>query len=186
MTKVPTQLAEVWEIHIPCFRDERGFVFESHHQRKFVEIGIPDVFVQDNLSISVRGALRGFHYQVHRPQAKLCRALRGEALDVALDIRVGSPTFGKWASVLLTAEKMNAIYIPAGFAHAFLALSDEVQFLYKCSDFYDSAGEGGVLWNDPALAIPWDIEKPLLSARDTGFLPLAQVPPERLPVYSAR
>lgn len=186
MNKIPSQLAEVFEVRMPVFRDARGYFLETYHQRKFAEIGIVDSFVQDNLSVSVRDTLRGFHYQIRHPQAKVCRVLKGQVLDVALDIRLGSPTFGKWASVLLSGEKMNAIYIPAGFAHAFLALSDEVEFLYKCSDFYDASDEGGVFWNDPALAISWGIEKPLLSSRDSEFPSLAQIPRERLPVYSCR
>src|SRR4029077_8078082 len=128
------------------FRDNRGFFLETYHQAKLAEIGIVDRFVQDNHSCSSRGTLRGLHYQLRHPQAKLCRVVEGEALDVAVDIRVGSPHFGKWVSAVLSAKDLNQIYIPAGFAHGFLALSDTVHFLYKCSDFYDVEDQHGIAW----------------------------------------
>jgi dTDP-4-dehydrorhamnose 3,5-epimerase len=156
---------------------------ETYHHAKFVDFGITDSFVQDNHSGSAKGTLRGLHYQLCHPQAKLCRVVEGEVLDVVVDIRLGSPYFGKWTSVLLSAKEHNQIYIPAGFAHGFLALSEEVQFLYKCSDFYDPVDEYGILWKDPDLAIPWDIASPLVSDKDAKYPRLADVPRNSLPRY---
>jgi len=156
---------------------------ETYHQTKFAELGIKDSFVQDNHSRSTKGTLRGLHYQLRHPQAKLCRVVEGEAFDVAVDIRLGSPCFGKWTSVLLSAREHNQIYIPAGFAHGFLALSDRVQFLYKCSDFYDPEDEHGIAWNDSDLNIPWGITKPLLSEKDAKYSTLSGIHRELLPPY---
>lgn len=134
----------------------------------------------------MKGTLRGLHYQLRHPQAKICLVIEGEALDVAVDIRLGSPTFGKWASVVLSAEKQNQIYIPAGFAHGFVATTDSVQFLYKCSDFYDPNDEHGIVWNDPDLAISWGFSNPLISEKDGKYPPLATIKPEFLPRYSKK
>ena len=185
MQRIETSLPGVCELRPKVFRDARGFFMETYHRAKFAELGITDTFVQDNHAASSQGTLRGLHYQLHRPQAKLCRVVEGEALDVAVDIRLGSPHFGKWTSVLLSAEDQNQIYVPAGFAHGFLALTKTVQFLYKCSDFYDPADEHGVLWNDPALNISWGIDAPLLSEKDSRYPKLADVPPAFLPRYSS-
>jgi len=178
-----TSLPDVWELQPKTIRDARGFFLETYHLQKFTDLGIPDVFVQDNHSRSSKGTLRGLHYQLRHPQAKLCRVVEGEVLDVAVDIRLGSPTFGKWAGVLLTAERQNLIFIPRGFAHGFVALSESVQFLYKCSDFYDPAGEHGILWSDPSLAISWGVENPLVSEKDSKYSTLAAMPREFLPRY---
>lgn len=159
---------------------------ETYHRQKFSELGITDIFVQDNHSCSAKGTLRGLHYQLHHPQAKLCRVVEGEVLDVAVDIRVGSPNFGKWATVLLTGNDQNQIYIPHGFAHGFAALTENVQFLYKCSDFYDPADEHGILWNDPALNIPWDIACPIVSEKDSNLSKLADMSQELLPRYAGK
>lgn len=183
LQKLSTSLPDVWELQPQVFRDARGFFLETYHLQKFTALGIPDVFVQDNHSRSSKGTLRGLHYQLRRPQAKLCRVIEGEVLDVAVDIRVGSPTFGKWTSVRLSAERQNQIFIPRGFAHGFLALTESVQFLYKCSDVYDPAGEYGILWGDPRLAISWGVENPLVSEKDSKYPPLASIPPEHLPRY---
>jgi len=183
LKRLDTSLPDVYELRAQVFRDERGFFLESYHRAKFAKIGITDDFVQDNHSHSKKGTLRGLHYQLRYPQAKLCRVIEGEALDVAVDIRRGSPHFGKWTSVLLTAEKQNQIYIPSGFAHGFLALSETVQFLYKCSDYYDPEDELGVFWCDRALNISWGVDAPLLSPRDTAFPLLADVPQDLLPRY---
>lgn len=183
LQKLPTSLPDVWELQPKAFRDPRGFFLETYHLQKFTDLGIPEVFVQDNHSRSTKGTLRGLHYQLQRAQAKLCRVIEGEALDVAVDVRLGSPTFGKWTSVVLSAERQNEIFIPRGFAHGFLALSDSVQFLYKCSDFYDPASEHGIIWNDPGLAIAWGVEQPLVSEKDAKYSTLAAMPREFLPRY---
>jgi dTDP-4-dehydrorhamnose 3,5-epimerase len=158
---------------------------ETYHRKQFAEIGIRDSFVQDNCSISVRGTLRGLHYQLHHAQAKLCRVVEGEAFDVAVDIRIGSPNFGRWTSIVLSAKAHNQLYIPAGFAHGFLALTDTVQFLYKCSDYYDSADEHGILWNDPDIGISWGITNPLVSDKDARLPKLSEIAQEILPKYAA-
>jgi len=159
---------------------------ETYNQKKFFELGIPEAFVQDNQSRSAKGTLRGLHYQLRHPQAKLCRVVEGQALDIAVDIRLGSPNYGKWTSVLLTAESQNQIYVPAGFAHGFVALTDSVQFLYKCSDFYDPSDEHGIIWNDPDLAISWGGSDPLVSEKDANYPTLAATPLELLPHYSKK
>ena len=186
MEKIATSLPEVWELRPKVLHDARGFFIESYNQARFAAAGITDVFVQDNHSCSVKGTLRGLHYQLHRAQAKLCRVVAGEALDVAVDIRAGSPTFGKWASVLLSATAQNQIYIPRGFAHGFLALTERVQFLYKCSDFYDAADEHAILWSDPEIGIAWNIASPLVSEKDARAPALAELPRDLLPAYRTR
>jgi len=186
LQKLDTSLPGVWELQPKVLRDARGFFLETYQQQRFADLGIHDVFVQDNHSRSAKGTVRGLHYQVRHAQAKLCRAVEGEVLDVAVDIRLGSPHFGKWTSVLLSAEKQNQIFIPQGFAHGFAALTDTVQFLYKCSDFYDPASEHGIIWNDPDLAIDWGIADPLISEKDAKFPTLAAMPREFLPHYSQK
>ncbi|HZP33853.1 MAG TPA: dTDP-4-dehydrorhamnose 3,5-epimerase [Candidatus Acidoferrales bacterium] len=183
LQKIATSLDEVWELRPQMFRDARGFFIESYNQARFVAAGITDTFVQDNHSCSVKGTLRGLHYQLHRAQAKLCRVVEGEALDVAVDIRAGSPSFGKWAAVVLSAHIQNQIYIPRGFAHGFLALTERVQFLYKCSDFYDAADEHAIRWDDPQIGIRWNISEPLVSEKDQRASILAEIPRQFLPSY---
>lgn len=183
MKRFETALPGVCELRPKVFQDARGFFMETYHRREFSALGIPDIFVQDNHSRSSKGTLRGLHFQLHHPQAKLCRVVEGEALDVAVDIRVGSPYFGKWASVVLSAKSHNQIYIPVGFAHGFLALSETVQFLYKCSDFYDPSDEHGILWNDPDLAIDWEVSNPLVSEKDSSYPGLSAIPRDLLPEY---
>jgi dTDP-4-dehydrorhamnose 3,5-epimerase len=183
---VKTSLEEVWELQPKVFRDARGFFTETYHQTRYDELGIHGPFVQDNHSRSSKGTLRGLHYQLRHSQAKLCRVIEGEALDIAVDIRLGSPTFGKWAAVVLSAEKQNQIYVPAGFAHGFAALTESVQFLYKCGEFYDPSDEHGILWNDPDLAISWDVSNPLISEKDAKNPTLAEMPREFLPRYSSK
>jgi dTDP-4-dehydrorhamnose 3,5-epimerase len=186
LQKIETSLPGVLELRPQVFRDGRGFLMETYHRERFVALGITDSFVQDNHSSSRKGTLRGLHYQWPRAQAKLCRVVEGEVLDVAVDIRIGSPNFARWTSVLLSAAENNQIYIPAGFAHGFLALTDSVEFLYKCSDFYDPGSEHGVLWNDPDLSIAWGAESPLVSEKDAKLSKLFDVPQEFLPRYSAK
>jgi dTDP-4-dehydrorhamnose 3,5-epimerase len=181
--RVETALPGVCLIQPRVLGDARGSFWESYHEAKFAALGIANRFVQDNHSCSRKNVLRGLHYQLHRPQAKLCRVVEGEALDVAVDIRSGSPHFGKWVTAVLSEKSHNQIYIPEGFAHGFLALTETVQFLYKCSAFYDPTDEHGILWNDPGLGIDWGISQPLLSAKDSAYLSLAHVPAELLPLF---
>jgi dTDP-4-dehydrorhamnose 3,5-epimerase len=184
LEKIETAIPGVLLLQPKVFRDERGFFFESYHQERFADIGIHDKFVQDNHSRSRRNTVRGLHYQLKHVQAKLCRVVVGEVLDVAVDIRRGSPTFGKWVGAVLSAENQQQIYIPPGFAHGFAVLSDTAEFLYKCSDFYYPEDECGVLWNDPQLKIDWKVSDPIISPKDKQFLPLAKIAAELLPRFS--
>ena len=154
------------------FEDERGYFLETYHKEAYVEAGIATDFVQDNQSKSVKGVLRGMHYQLKHPQAKLVRVLHGQVYDVAIDLRAGSNTFGKWHGVLLTGENHKQFYIPEGFAHGFLVLSDDAVFSYKCSDFYHPGDEGGILYNDPNVGIEWPIPadmRLILSEKDQSL-----------------
>ena len=166
------------------FEDGRGAFTETYNARRFVAAGITDDFVQDNHSRSTKGTLRGLHYQLQSSQAKLCRVVSGTVFDVAVDIRRGSPTFGKWVGALLSAENRLEIYVPRGFAHGFAVLSESADFLYKCSDYYDPSDEHGIAWNDPGIGINWEIENPLLSPKDKSHPFLKDIPPEHLPGYS--
>ena len=149
------------------FGDERGFFMESYNRRAFTEVGIVCEFVQDNHSKSVRGTLRGLHYQVNQPQSKLLRVIQGEIYDVAVDIRPDSPTFGQWEGVVLSAENRLQFFVPAGFAHGFQVLSETAEVLYKCDNFYSPPDERGIIWNDPHLNIDWDTgHPPVLSDKD--------------------
>ena len=165
------------------FHDPRGFFLETYRADELAAAGVRETFVQDNHSHSSRGVLRGLHYQLRHPQAKLCRVVQGEVLDIAVDIRLGSPHFGRWVGAVLSAENCHALYLPKGFAHGFAVRSESADFLYKCSDYYDAADDRGVLWDDPALGIMWDTPSPTLSAKDQGHLPLAQISRDRIPVY---
>jgi dTDP-4-dehydrorhamnose 3,5-epimerase len=182
--RIETSLSGVLELRSKINSDTRGFFLETYQSREFAALGISDLFVQDNHSCSRKGVLRGLHYQLKHPQAKLCRVVTGEALDVAVDIRLGSPHFGKWTAVVLSAELQNQIYIPPGFAHGFVARTEQVHFLYKCTDFYHAGDEFGILWNDLALQIPWEIENPMVSDKDLRLSELNSIPPECLPTYS--
>lgn len=141
------------------FKDERGYFVETYNQNDMKEAGLDMVFVQDNQSMSVKGVLRGLHFQKEFPQGKLVRVIRGAVFDVAVDLRANSKTYGKWFGVELTEENKKQFYIPEGFAHGFLVLSDEAEFAYKCTDFYRPGDEGGIKWNDPDVGIHWPIEK---------------------------
>lgn len=182
--RIETPLSGVIELRPPVHGDGRGFFLETYHRAKFEELGIRNDFVQDNHSLSVKGTLRGLHYQLRQAQAKLCRVVEGEVFDVAVDIRANSPNFGKWTSVILSAELKNELYIPAGFAHGFLALTERVQFLYKCSDYYNPGDEHGIVWDDVDLAIPWPTTAPIVSAKDAKLPALANVPRQFLPEYA--
>jgi dTDP-4-dehydrorhamnose 3,5-epimerase len=175
MTVTPTDaLPEVLIVEPRIFRDDRGFFVETYHAPRYRAAGIDVAFVQDNHSRSVHGTLRGLHWQTApRPQAKLIRVLDGEILDVAVDIRDGSPTFGRWVAVTLSADNFRQLFIPAGFAHGFLVTSAFADIEYKCSDVYDPAAERGLMWNDPAIGITWPVTDPILSTRDRAHPPLA-------------
>jgi len=182
---IETSLPGVLVVKPRVFADLRGFFMETYRENVLAAAGIRDRFVQDNHSRSSRGVLRGLHYQLRTPQTKLCRVATGEVLDIAVDIRLGSPNFGKWVSVLLSAENHLQLYIPEGFAHGFAVRSDTADFLYKCSDYYDAGDDRGVLWNDPEIGIDWQTPSPLLSNKDSAYLPLAQIGREQLPRYQA-
>jgi len=183
---IQTELPGVLLIRPQVFNDARGFFYESYRQDRLTELGITETFVQDNHSRSARGTLRGLHYQLRHPQAKICRVVSGEVLDVAVDIRRGSPSFGKSVRAVLSAENKSSIFIPAGFAHGFLVLSDSADFLYKCTDYYYADDQWGIAWNDPELDIHWGIADPLLSERDRRHLPLSKTPIENLPTLEVK
>ena len=182
MKFVPTELPGVVMVEPDVYRDGRGFFLESYHVRKYREAGIDAVFVQDNHSHSSRGILRGLHLQTRRPQGKLVRVVTGEVFDVAVDVRVGSPSFTRFVGVRLSADDQRQLYVPPGFAHGFVVLSEEADFEYKCTDFYDPGGELSIAWNDPDIGIPWPIESPSLSSRDAAAPRLAELT-EQLPRY---
>ncbi len=163
--------------------DTRGFFMETYRADVLASARIRDNFVQDNHSRSPRGVLRGLHYQVRQPQAKLCRVVSGEVFDVAVDIRLGSPTFGQWYGVLLSSENKLQIYMPPGFAHGFVVRSEIADFLYKCSDYYDPSDDRGIRWDDPAIGIAWETAAPILSPKDLQHPLLADVPRDLLPRY---
>ena len=169
-----TEIPEVLVLEPKVFADERGFFLESHNRRVFHKAtGLDVEFVQDNQSMSSRNVLRGLHYQVRQPQGKLVMAVAGEIFDVAVDLRRSSPTFGKWVSAILSAGTHRAIWIPPGFAHGFLVLSEQALIQYKASDYYAPEHERTLLWNDPALAIPWPLEgEPIVSDKDRRGVPL--------------
>jgi dTDP-4-dehydrorhamnose 3,5-epimerase len=180
---VETALPGVLLLRPRVFQDSRGFFMETYRADALAGAGVTQSFVQDNHSHSLRGVLRGLHYQVRRPQAKFCRVVQGEVFDVAVDIRIGSPHFGQWVGEVLSAENHHALYIPQGFAHGFVVLSESADFLYKCSDYFDPADDCGVLWKDPALGIDWLNSSPLLSAKDERHPALSEIPRDRLPAY---
>jgi dTDP-4-dehydrorhamnose 3,5-epimerase len=169
MQVVPTAIPDLFEIEPKVFGDDRGFFYESFNQRRFTEMtGVTDSFVQDNHSKSARNVLRGLHYQIRQPQGKLVRVVAGEVLDIAVDIRKSSPNFGNWVGVNLTAENKKMLWIPKGFAHGFVVLSETAEFLYKTTDYWAPEHERCIIWNDPDLAIDWQLGNatPLLSAKD--------------------
>ena len=162
------------------FGDARGFFLETWNQRRYREAGLPADFVQDNISFSRRGTLRGLHFQNPNPQGKLLQVLQGEVFDVALDIRRSSATFGKWHGLVLSAENKRQFYIPSGFAHGFAVLSDTALFHYKCTEFYSPRDEMAICWDDPDVGIEWPLKEPVLSERDAKGLRLRDAPRERL------
>ena len=178
-----TDIEGVLIVEPKVFRDDRGFFLETYQKNKYHWQGIPGEFVQDNLSFSRKDTLRGLHYQLPHEQAKLVQVLKGHVFDVTVDIRYGSPTFGRWFGIHLSDEKVRQLFVPAGLAHGFCVVSDTALFSYKCSDFYAPDCERGVLWDDPDLAIDWPAEKPILSEKDAKYPRLQDVPVEWLPRY---
>lgn len=168
LTKIETQIPDLLIIQPRVFGDNRGYFLENYNRIDFKEIGLDVDFVQDNMSRSTKGVLRGLHFQKEHTQGKLVKVTRGKVFDVGVDLRKGSPTFGQWEGVILDDETHRMFYIPEGFAHGFLVLSDIADFSYKCTDYYAPKSEGGIIWNDPDIAIDWPIEGiiPLLSAKD--------------------
>ncbi len=172
-----TSIPGVILVEPDLYRDARGFFLETFHAGKYGEAGIPQSFVQDNHSLSVRDTLRGLHMQVKNPQGKLVRVVEGEIWDVAVDVRPESPSFGQWTAATLSADNFHQLYIPPGCAHGFCVLSDHAQVQYKCTTLYAPSDEVGIAWDDPALAITWPVAQPLLSERDTRHPGLAMVAP---------
>ncbi len=184
MNIIETKIPDLKIIEPGIFGDERGFFLETYNAQRYREAGISEDFVQDNLSFSRRGILRGLHFQRPMEQGKLVQVLQGEVYDIAVDIRYGSPTFGEWGAVTLSGNTKRQLYVPAGFAHGFLVISEEALFSYKCTDFYNPAGEISIAWNDPDLAIPWPVETPQLSEKDRAGVYLRDLPSAKLPSYA--
>ena len=173
MKIIETNLPGVLILEPTTYRDDRGWFMETYNAAKFAEAGLPEAFVQDNQSLSKRGVVRGLHYQLHEPQGKLVRCIRGAILDVAVDIRRSSPSFGRWTSTELTAENRLMLWIPPRFAHGFSVLSDEAEVIYKCTTLWHQASDRSLLWNDPVLGIDWRISEPIVAAKDADAPPLA-------------
>ena len=162
----PTKIPDVILVEVPKFGDHRGFFMETYHAEKFADAGITTKFIQDNHASSQKDILRGLHYQLEFPQGKFIRCIQGEILDVAVDIRRSSPTFGHWVAEILSSENARQLYIPSGFAHGYLVLSEQAEVEYKCTELYHPEDEYGILWNDPAIGIDWGIKNPILSEKD--------------------
>jgi len=181
---IETSLTGCYVIDPKVFGDDRGFFFETWNAGRFGEVGLPTAFSQSNVSSSTRGVLRGLHYQWPHPQGKLVSVLEGEVYDVAVDIRRGSPTFGRWEAVVLSAANKRQFWIPPGFAHGFAVLSDTALFHYLCTDVYVKEADAGIRWNDADIAVDWPIGQPLLSAKDEQAPFLKDLPEDRLPVVA--
>ena len=174
MKLVPTTLDGVMILEPRVFRDERGFFLETFNAGTLAGTPLETTFVQDNHSRSTRGVLRGLHYQLKNPQGKLVRVIRGSIFDVAVDIRVGSPNFGRWTGVQLDDKNLRSLWIPPGFAHGFCVLSDEVDVVYKCTTLYDAADDRGVAWNDSRIGIDWPVSDPVISEKDRKWVGLSE------------
>lgn len=183
MNVIETKLPGVLIIEPKVFGDARGYFFETWQQTRYEAIGIKENFVQDNVSYSARGVLRGLHYQKPNTQGKLVSVLQGEVFDVAVDIRAGSPTFGQWVGVNLSGDNNLQLWVPPGFAHGFCVTSETAYFTYKCTDVYTPRAEGGIMWNDPDIGIQWPLDDVILSDKDNVYARLRDVPIEKLPRY---
>jgi dTDP-4-dehydrorhamnose 3,5-epimerase len=181
MKTTRTELEGVLIIEPPVFPDDRGYFMETFQQKRYHEIGIDTSFVQDNLSFSKKGTLRGLHFQHPHAQAKLVQVLQGEVLDVIVDIRKGSPTFGRWAGIRLSEQNKRQLFVPENFAHGYCVLSETALFTYKCSEFYNPACEKGIRWSDPNIGIQWPLADPILSDKDSRYPALKDIPPKDLP-----
>lgn len=185
MEVIETKLPGALVIEPKVFGDERGFFMETWNDARYREAGLPYEFVQDNLSFSQHGVLRGLHFQNPNQQGKLVFVLQGEVFDVAVDIRVGSPHFGEWTGTILSAENKRQFYVPEGFAHGFVVTGDAALFAYKCTDRYNGSAEGSMLWNDPEIGIEWPVEDPALSEKDRKAPRLSGLSEERLPRFGS-
>ncbi len=176
MKVIKTKLKDCVIIEPKVFGDERGFFLETFEAKRYADLaGITSPFVQDNHSRSAKSVLRGLHFQKNKPQGKLVRVVKGEVYDVAVDIRQGSPAFGQWEGIILSEENKTQLWVPPGFAHGFVVLSDTADFEYKCTDYYDPSDEGCILWNDPELNILWPVDNPKLSEKDANAKKLADL-----------
>lgn len=180
-----TEIPEVLLLEPDVFGDERGFFLETWSQTRYAGLGLPETFVQDNVSRSSKGIVRGLHLQHPHGQGKLVQVLDGEVFDVAVDVRTDSPTFGQWVARMLSGDDHRQLWIPPGFAHGFCVTSDSALFMYKCTTGYSRGSELGVAWDDPDLAIPWPVVTPQLSAKDTAWSKLRDIPTARLPTCEA-
>ena len=183
MKVIKTDLLDVKIIEPDIFNDTRGFFIETYQKKRYEAEGIFCDFVQDNFSYSTKGALRGLHYQLDHSQAKLVSVIKGAVFDVAIDIRRGSPCFGKWMGIELSGDNFRQLFIPEGFAHGFYVLSKTAYFIYKCSNFYTSGDEYGILWSDPDIGIAWPGKAPVLSSKDSLYSCLNKIPQNSLPKY---
>jgi len=179
-----TNLSGLLRIEPQVFGDARGFFLETYNKERYMGAGFPDVdFVQDNHSRSRKGVLRGLHFQLNHPQGKLVQVATGSVFDVAVDIRVGSPTFGQWYGCILSEENHHQLWVPPKFAHGFCVLSETADFVYKCTDYYRPDDEDGILWNDPKIGIDWPLDAPLLSEKDKVYACLSNINESLLPSY---
>ncbi len=183
MKVIETPLEGVLVVEPRVFEDHRGYFMETHHLTRYRSLGIDGPFVQDNLSYSIRGTLRGMHYQLKKPQAKLVQATGGRIYDVVIDIRRNSPTFGKWFGIELSDRNKRQLFVGHGLAHGFCVLSESALVTYKCTDFYDPSDEGGLLWSDPRVGVDWPLSEPLLSEKDRAYPTLDRIADEALPLY---
>lgn len=181
MNIITTSIEGVFIIEPAVFKDNRGFFMETYQNERYQEYGISQIFVQDNLSFSVQSTLRGLHYQVKHPQAKLVQVITGEIFDVAVDIRYNSPTFRKWTGAYLSDQNKRQLFIPEGFAHGFCVMSKAAHFLYKCSDYYAPEDEYGIHWADSDIGIDWPVKNPIVSEKDRQNPNLSDLPPKQLP-----
>ncbi|MBW2663307.1 MAG: dTDP-4-dehydrorhamnose 3,5-epimerase [Deltaproteobacteria bacterium] len=182
MNIITTSLEGVVIIEPAVYKDNRGFFMETYNRKRYEKYGINCIFVQDNLSYSLKNTLRGLHFQVKHPQTKLVQVISGEIFDVAVDIRQGSTTFGKWTGAYLSDKNKRQLFIPKGFAHGFCVLSETAYFSYKCSDYYFPQDEGGVIWSDHDIGIDWPVKNPIISEKDKQLPCLSELLPEQLSI----